>query len=149
MNICPYYALCLFAYFPVGTIIMVCMRDKMIQSVVAKMQANMILGAFTEEMLSSLKLIISFGKEKMKLEEYKVLATQTFTKAKKSAITAGTMGGSFMLIMVGFSCFSWGIGFAMIKHSVHNPVTGRDIDAADIVGTYQSVMYGMFTVVQI
>ena len=33
------------------------------------------LGAFTEEMLSSLKLIISFGKEKMKLEEYKKLAT--------------------------------------------------------------------------
>ena len=109
----------------------------------------MMLGAFTEEMLGSLKLIISFGKEKMKLEEYKVLATQTFTKAKKSAITAGTMGGSFMLIMVGFSCFSWGVGFAMIKHNVHNPVTGRDIDAADIVGTYQSVMYGMFTVVQV
>ena len=75
LNICPYYALCLFAYFPVGTIIMVCMRDKMIQSVVNKMQANMMLGAFTEEMLGSLKLIISFGKEKMKLEEYKKLAT--------------------------------------------------------------------------
>ena len=30
LNICPYYALCLFAYFPVGSIIMVCLREKMI-----------------------------------------------------------------------------------------------------------------------
>ena len=135
------------AYFPFGSIIMVCLRDTMIQTVVVKMMANARLGAFTEEVLSSLKLIISFGKEKMKLQEYRDLANQTYLKAKKSAITAGTMGGSFMLIMVGFSCFSWGIGFAMIKHSVHNPITGRDVDTADIVGTYQSVMYGMFTVV--
>lgn len=54
-----------------------------------------------------------------------------------------------MLIMVGFSCFSWAVGFAMIKHNVHNPIADRDIDTADIVGTYQSVMYGMFTVVQV
>ena len=33
----------------------------------AKMRMNGMLGAFTEEMLSSLKLIISFGKEKYKL----------------------------------------------------------------------------------
>ena len=44
------------------------------------------LGAFTEEMLSSLKLIISFGKEKLKLQEYDGIATAAFKVAKRSAI---------------------------------------------------------------
>ena len=38
------------------------------------MGQNAKLGGFTEELLSSIKLIISFGKEKEKLKEYKDLA---------------------------------------------------------------------------
>lgn len=49
---------------------MIWAKNKMVQSVMEKMRMNAKLGAFTEEMLSSLKLIISFGKEKMKLKEY-------------------------------------------------------------------------------
>jgi len=149
LAICPYYALCLCAYLPFGSLIMVKLKDAMIETVKAKMMQNAILGAFTEEMLSSLKLIISFGREKMKLEQYRTLAQKSFLSARKSARTAGLMGGSFMVIMVGFSCFSWGIGFAMLKYEVQNPWHDRKIDVADIVGTYQAVMYGMFTVIQV
>ena len=41
------------------------------------MKMNAKLGAFTEEMLSSLKLIISFGQEEKKLAEYVKLASET------------------------------------------------------------------------
>ena len=49
-----------------------------IKAVMAKMMTNAKLGAFTEELLSSLKLIISFGKEKEKLDEYKALVDQSY-----------------------------------------------------------------------
>ena len=68
--ICPWYALAVLGYGPVGTIIMIWAKNAMVRSVIEKMGQNARLGAFTEEMLSSLKLIISFGKEKMKLKEY-------------------------------------------------------------------------------
>ena len=41
---------------------------------ISKMRMNAKLGAFTEEMLSSLKLIVSFGNEDLKLKEYEVIA---------------------------------------------------------------------------
>lgn len=69
-------------------------------------------------MLGSLKLIISFGKEKMKLKEYEDLAMKAYLAAKKAQIFIGLASGSFMLVMIGFSCYSWFIGFWMIKYEV-------------------------------
>ena len=147
--ISPYYGLCLLAYLPFGTKIMFAIIDKMKATVMEKFKMNAMLGAFTEEMLSSLKLIISFGKEKLKLEEYRKLADMAYQSAKKSQIVAGMMGGSFMIIMVGFSCFSWAVGFAMLKYEVPNPRADRPVTVGDIVGSYQAMMYGMFTIMQI
>ena len=69
--------------------------------------------------------------------------------SKKSAIWAGIMGGSFFGFIMGFSAFSWTIGFFFIKYKIHNPTFDRDVSVRDIVLTYQSVMFGMFTVLQI
>ena len=114
-----------------------------------KMKMNADLGAFTEEMLSSLKLIISFGREKMKLEEYEQLATKAYLSAKKAQRTTGINNGSFMMILMGFYFYSWTIGFFMIKYEVSNPYHDRKISVGDIIGSYQAVMYGMFTVMQL
>jgi ATP-binding cassette, subfamily B (MDR/TAP), member 1 len=115
----------------------------------AKMGSNAKLGGFTEEMLSSLKLIISFGKEEVKLKEYTKLAEETYEKSKRTAILMGFMGASFFAIIIGFSCFSWSVGYAMIKYEVHNPRYDRVTSVGDIVGTYQALMFGMFTVISI
>ena len=120
-----------------------------IKAVMAKMMTNAKLGAFTEELLSSLKLIISFGKEKEKLDEYKTLVDQSYQQARKSAIWQGFSGGIFFGTIVGFSCFSWCVGYAFIKYEIDNPVTGKTTDTADIIGTYQALMFGMFTVISI
>ena len=53
-------------------------RKMIMKAVMAKFRMNAKLGAFTEELLSSLKLIISFGKEHKKLDEYKELVEESY-----------------------------------------------------------------------
>ena len=56
------------AYLPFATFVMTVIKNAIVKAVIAKFMANGRLGGFTEEMLSSLKLIVSFGKEQMKLD---------------------------------------------------------------------------------
>ena len=63
----PYLGLAYFCYLPVTSIVMRNLLKLIIKYVMQKMGMSAKLGAFTEELLSSLKLIISFGKEKVKL----------------------------------------------------------------------------------
>ena len=102
----------------------------------AKFRVSAKLGGFTEEMLGSLKLIISFGKEHEKLEEYKALAHESYEVAKKSAILNGFMGGSFFACILYFSCFSWVIGYLFIKYEIENPRYDRLTSVSDIVLCY-------------
>jgi len=60
---------------------MTMLKNTMVKGIIAKFGANARLGGFTEEMLSSLKLIISFGKEQKKLAEYKQIALQSYKQA--------------------------------------------------------------------
>ena len=76
--VCPYYALALLFYMPFAYIVMKILTRSIMQSVMSKMRMNGMLGGFTEEMLSSLKLIISFGKEDDKLKEYTGMATKAY-----------------------------------------------------------------------
>ena len=75
---CPYYALALLVYMPFATIVAKLLTKTIRTSVISKMRMNGQLGAFTEEMLSSLKLIVSFGKESLKLGEYNTIATKAY-----------------------------------------------------------------------
>lgn len=77
------------------------------------------------------------------------MAQESYEAAKNSAVWAGVMGGSFFGFIMGFSAFSWTIGFFFIKFKIYNPTFGRDVNVRDIVLTYQSIMFGMFTVLQI
>lgn len=56
--------------------------------------------------------------------------------ARKSAIVNGLMGGTFLGVMMGFSCFSWAMGFVFIKYGIENPRTGLETSVPDIFMTY-------------
>ena len=101
-----------------------------------KFKNNAKLGGFTEEMLSALKLIISFGMEKEKLAEYKKIATTAFKSARRAEMTIGVMQGTTFSVMVGFTCTAWFIGFWFTKFDVENPRAGRLTTVADIVSCY-------------
>lgn len=112
------------------------LKNTMVSNIIAKFGENAKLGAFTEEMLSSQKLIASFSKENYKLEEYKKKAGDAHRTASRAAKVNGFVGGTFFAVMIGFSSFSWLVGFFMIKYQVPNPYYDRDITVYDIVGTY-------------
>ena len=57
--------------------------------------------------------------------------------------------GWFYGIMVGFSCFSWAVGFACIKYKMPNPVYDRPMTVYDIMMTYQGLLFAMFTILSI
>ena len=61
--VCTYYTLILLLYLPFATIFMKCLQKTIVSGIIAKFGCNAKMGGFTEEMLSSLKLTISFGKE--------------------------------------------------------------------------------------
>lgn len=67
----PQYGGILLTYLPLGYLFMSRMQNAMVKKIVRKMGFNAKLGGFTEELLSTLKLIISFGKEEVKLNEYR------------------------------------------------------------------------------
>ena len=101
-----------------------------------KMGMNAKLGGLTEEILSSIKLIISFGKEKDMLNEYKDLAELTFNKSKTSSMLAGSMMGIFFGLIIGFVVFSWAIGFVFIKWEIKNPRTDEVTTVSEVVSAY-------------
>lgn len=146
---CPYYALCLLIYLPFATVMMRTVQSKIMAAVGKKMGMNQKLGGFTEEMLSAVKVIVSFGREKLKLKQYADLAEQSYQVSKNTAVKAGFLGGTMYSMMIGFSTFSWTSGYFFIKYEIYNPVMGRSTSVSDIVLTYQALMFGMFTVLQI
>lgn len=64
---CPYYSLILLVYLPFAFIVMTWLKNEITKAIITKFGANAHLGGFSEEMISSLKLIVSFGKEQKKL----------------------------------------------------------------------------------
>lgn len=41
------------------------------------------------------------------------------------------------------------MGFVFIKYEIYNPIHDRETDVADIVTTYQALMFGMFSIMGI
>ena len=146
---CPYFALACLAYLPLCTIFSKSLMGSFRTSAISKMRMNAQLGAFTEEMLSSLKLIVSFGNEDLKLHEYSVIANRAYTDARKSAIKTGIASGCFFGLLAGFNCYAWTIGFAFIKYEIDNPFHGRPTNVPDLVIGMQAQLFFMFSVMGI
>lgn len=136
LSVCPYYSLALCIYMPFATILMRKFQAVIISGVMKKFGMNHKIGGFTEEMLSSLKLIISFGQEDFKFKQYEKMAQESYLVAKKSSMQIGAMGGCFFGLILGFSWFSWSVGYIFIKYEVWNPRYGRITTVYDLVACY-------------
>lgn len=51
--------------------------------------------------------------------------------------------------IIGFSTYSWTVGYFFIKYEIYNPTMDRATTVGDIVLAYQAFMFGMFTVLQL
>jgi len=93
------------------------------------------LGGHTEEILSALKLVVSFNREHLACEEFDKIAFVTRERAKKSAYAMAAMYGFFMGTMFGFFCYSYYIGSILIEKKTIDPTTNKPMDIYLIVTT--------------
>ena len=74
----PTYTFVAGAYIPPMAYVLKKVTDQSIKLIVRKMGNNAKIGGFIEETLSAMKLIISFGREKERLDEYNKIAQETY-----------------------------------------------------------------------
>ena len=110
-----------------------------------KMDAIKALGGHTEETLSALKLVVSFNREQMAIDEFEKIALKTREEAKKTSYAMSAMMGFFMATMFGFFCYSYYIGSILIEKKVKDPATGKPIDIVLIVTAAQATLMAMMT----
>lgn len=93
------------------------------------------LGGHTEEILSALKLVVSFNREHLACEEFDKIALVTRERAKKSAYAMACMMGFFMGTMFGFFCYSYYIGSILIEKKTIDPASKKPMNIELIVTT--------------
>ena len=78
------------------------------------MMQNAKLGKYTEEQMSSIKLVIAFGREEHALTKYEEIAAETRDICKKTGVKLGYLQGLFILTMIGTQIFAWGLGGILV-----------------------------------
>ena len=112
---------------------------------IEKMTQNAKLGKYTEEQMSAIKLVISFGREAHALESYEKIAKETLDKCTKTGIQLSYLGGFFFSAIIGVSIWGWVFGGILVQNGTINPRTGKEYTVGDILIVYYSFLYGMIT----
>ena len=73
-------------YLPVYIMVICCVGNQMKKQAIEKMTQNAKLGKYTEEQMSAIKLVISFGREAHALESYEKIAKETLDKCTKTGV---------------------------------------------------------------
>lgn len=98
-----------------------------------KLGANQALGGFTEETLSSLKLIVSFAQEKKAVEIYDQKAAITRDISKDANTKGALVFGIIRTLIFGFFVFTFYIATVFVEKGVINPNTGKGYNITEIV----------------
>lgn len=98
-----------------------------------KITATGKLGAFTEETLSAIKVVVSFAQEELAVERYSKLADETRDVAKKSAKASAMIMTLFMTFLFGYQCYAFFLGSYLMQIGSINPATGNIYTVFDII----------------
>lgn len=105
-----------------------------------KLEANRILGGYTEECLSALKLIVSFANEKLAMLKYREKAEDTRISAYKANKLLSIFFGLFRGFIFGLFAYNYYIGTLFIEWNFINPSTGQVYNISEIVSIQLSLM---------
>lgn len=111
----PIFTLASLAYFPImlTCLLMIGIQNKKAAS--AKLEANKILGGFTEECLSALKLIVSFANEDVAMIKYKEKAEVTKVAAYHANKLLSIFFGLFRGFIFGLFAYNYYIGTVFVE----------------------------------
>ena len=97
----PTYSLCIAIYIPPMAIVLHCITKKGMKTVMTKMKAVQEIGGFMQETLSTMKLIVSFGREEHRKREFLTLLNKTRVVNENAACVSGVVAASFFTIALG------------------------------------------------
>lgn len=100
---------------------------------IGKMRNLAQLGGYTEEILAAIKLVVSFGREEETFKIYEKAAAETMKVSKKAVFSAGAVGGSFMMLILGFFIFCLTVSSFFLQFGAVNPTTGKLYTLSDII----------------
>ena len=132
----PNFALLLLLYFPVFVGVVAVYGRYSRGQTALKLKQNAALGGYTEEVLSALKLVISFGREEHSVEHYNVLAEQTKNVASKAALANGFFFSIIFFGISGLMLTAGILGGLFIQNGWGNWRTGESIKVTEVVTAF-------------
>jgi len=105
-----------------------------------KLQANQELGGFSEEILSTMKLVVSFAREDLILKKYKEKSEVTRTISRKANTFQSAFFGVIRCLMFGFFVYTFYVATLLVENKVDNPNTGEPYTIVEIVAITQSMI---------
>ena len=99
------------------------------------------LGGISEETLTAIKVVASFGREDRELRKFSQYARRTQRVAKKSTFMMSFMVGIMKFSIYGFYVYSFYIGSHFVQNQTINSKTGEPYSQKDVL----SVLIALFT----
>lgn len=135
-------AIC-FAYFPIIMVCIVLFGAQVKRTAIGKYMVSKRLGGVVEEILSSIKLVVSFAQEEKEFAKFEKLADESRHTAHNAEIYLSSFIAMFRFFIFGFYVYSFWIASAYIKDRVNNPKTGNPYTLAELLSVLVSLITGM------
>lgn len=101
------------------------------------------LGGVVEEILSSIKLVVSFAQEEKEFAKFEKLADECRHTAHNAEIYLSSFIAMFRFFIFGFYVYSFWIASQYIGDRVNNPKTGNPYTLAELLSVLVSLITGM------
>ena len=129
----PVLAVLFFLYLPIFFIlVLIISKYSRLQSF-HKMEATNQLGIYIDEVLHSLKLIMSFSQEEQIIKQFTRKAAVCNSVAKSADRLNALFYGLFRLGAFGYFVYSFYISSIFVEKRIKNPSTGKAYEIEDIV----------------
>ena len=145
----PVFTCVCIAYMPIIMVFVVVFGAISKVAQFKKLGANQALGGFTEETLSSLKLIVSFAQEKKAVEIYDQKAAITRDISKDANTKGALVFGIIRTLIFGFFVFTFYIATVFVEKGVINPNTGKGYNITEIVSITQAMIMSMMQLLSV
>ena len=99
---------------------------------------------YAEQALSAIRIVVSFGQEKLEIKNYGFFLEKVRKVGAKMGITAGASLGFFFFCIYGSYCFSFAMGAIWVDNEYWNHSEGRPYTGGDTMACFFGVLIGLF-----
>lgn len=136
-------ALALTGFCPIVFAGIVVFSTIMQKSSVDSLRAYSQSAGYAEQALSAIRIVVSFGQEKLEIKNYTTFLDKVRLAGRKQGAQAGCSMGFLMFTMYAFYAFAFGIGLVWVEIPFWNHALGRDYTAGDTIAIFFTVLIGL------